>query len=180
MRAVMTSMVLAFGLAAGVAGPSAAQLAVHRSPTHAPELGTTIRGSAPTVFSISTSGGVIRQSGDAIRLSNSSVRTPTVTISCGPNRLESLCALRYIRVRIIPASSQGQAAITRLRVGSLSGGRYSLGGAPSEGAVVEFIMAPLGLFGGDASFELGMDVRLAAGAPGGRHVFDYIVTAELL
>lgn len=177
MRSIIRKLTAAIILWLAAAAPAAAQLAVNRSPVEAPVLGRTIRGVSPTVFSISSGGGVTRVSGDAIRLSTASVRTPTITIHCGVNRLESLCAFRYIRVRITPASGSGAARITRLRIGPLQDGRV-VGGSPSEGAAMDFLIAPLGLFS-TASFELGMDVTLAGGAPSGEHDFDYLVTAQL-
>lgn len=177
MRSIVRMLATAAVLSLVTAAPAAAQLAVSRSPVQAPVLGTTIRGASPTVFRITPGGGVTRVSGNAIRLSTASVRTPTITVTCGANRLESLCFLRYIRVRITPAPGSSPATITRLRVGPVQGGRYS-GGNPSEGAAMDFVIAPLGL-SGDASFELGMDVTLAGGASGGEHVFDYVVTAQL-
>lgn len=177
MRSIIRMIATATVLSLATAAPAAAQLAVNRSPVEAPVLGTTIRGVSPTVFRISPGGGVTRVSGDAIRLSTASVRTPTVTIHCGVNRVESLCAFRYIRVRITPAPGSGPARITRLRIGALDDGRV-VGGAPSEGAALDFLIAPLGLFG-NASFELGMDVTLTGGAPSGEHDFDYLVTVLL-
>ena len=161
-----------------MAMPAAAQLSVSRSPAEAPTLGRTIRGQSTTIFSVSSSGAVTRVSGDSIRLSTSSVRTPTITVSCGFNSLSSLCALRPIRVTITPAGGQGPATITRLRVANLRGATYR-SGSPAEGATVSFDLDPLGLFR-DATFDLGMDVRLNGAAPGGEHPFDYLVTAQLL
>lgn len=161
-----------------IAMPAAAQLAVYRSPVEAPTLGRTIPGQSPTVFSVSIDGAVHRVSGDAIRLSTASVRTPTITVTCGPNILVSLCGLRHVRVTITPVGGQGPATITRLRVGNLRGTLYRYG-APSEGASVSFDLEPLGLFR-DATFNLGMDVRLSGAARGGEHFFDYLVTVQLL
>lgn len=177
MRSIMRMLAAATVLSLGAAAPAAAQVAVSRSPVHAPVLGTTIRGTSTTVFSITPGGGVSRVSGNAIRLSTASVRTPTITVHCGVNRLESLCAFRYIRVRITPASGSGPARISRLRIGALQGGRF-YGSSPSEGATMDFILSPVGF--GSASFELGMDVSLTGGAPSGEHEFDYVVTVQLL
>lgn len=177
MRSIIRTLAAMVLFSLATAAPAAAQLAVSRSPANAPVLGTTIRGSSPTVFSITPGGGVTRASGNAIRLSTASVRTPTITIHCGVNRMESFCAFRYIRVRITPASGSGTARISRLRVGALQGGRF-YGGSPSEGATMDFILSPLGF--GAASFELGMDVSLTGGAPSGEHDFDYVVTVQLL
>ncbi|WP_409020872.1 hypothetical protein [Brevundimonas vesicularis] len=44
---------------------------------------------------------------------------------------------------------------------------------------MSFELYPLGLFR-DATFDLGMDVRLNGAAPGGEHPFDYLVTVQLL
>ena len=178
MRSIIRILAATVVLSLAAAAPAAAQLAVRRSPAEAPVLGTTIRGVSTTVFRITATGGVTRASGDAIRLSTASVRTPTITIDCGARQLESLCALRYIRVRISPASGSGAARITRLRIGSLDGGRVYGGGSPSEGAAMDFVIAPVGLFG-SVSFELGMDVTLTGGAPSGEHEFDYVVTVQL-
>jgi hypothetical protein len=179
MKRILASLALAVAFSLAAVAPAAAQLTVQRSPAQAPTLGTTIRGSSPTVFSISPTGGVSRISGDAIRLTNASVRTPTITVSCGPNPFDSACAIRYIRVIITPAPGRGPASITRLRVGPLQGSRYTSGSTPAEGSTLDFVISPLGLFR-DASFELGMDVRLAGGAPGGEHVFDYVVQVQYL
>lgn len=161
------------------AGPAFAQATVTRSPATAPTLGTTIRGSSATTFSISTAGVVTRASGNAIRLSTGSVTTPTLTINCGLLNVSGLCAVRYIRVTITPVTGSGPAAITRLRVGSLSGATYRTGGAPAEAATLSFDLNPLGLLS-TATIKLGMDVQLAANAASGNQTFDYLVTVQLV
>lgn len=159
------------------AGQAQADPTVTRSPAVAPTLGTIIRGSSATTFSISAAGAVSRTSGNAIRLTTSSVTTPTVTINCGLLNLNSLCALRYIRVTITPVTGSGPATITRLRVASMTGGTYRTGSAPAEAATLVFDLNPLGLFT-TATFKLGMDVQLAAGAATGNTTFDYLVSVQ--
>ena len=56
-------------------GVAHAQLAVSRSPAAAPALGNTIRGGSATTFQITSDGVVTRASGNAIRISSSSVTT---------------------------------------------------------------------------------------------------------
>lgn len=170
-----------FALSALLAAPmtAQAQATVTRTPATAPALGTTIRGNATTVFSVSTTGTVTRVSGNAIRLSTSSVTTPTLTINCGLLNLSGLCALRYVRVTITPVAGSGPATISRLRVGSLSGASYRSGSAPAEGASLVFDLNPLGLLS-TATLRLGMDVTLAANAASGNHTYDYIVTVSLV
>lgn len=170
------SAVLALSVATAPAAQ--AQVTVTRSPSTAPTLGSTIRGSSSTTFSISTSGVVTRTSGDAIRMSSSTVTIPTINLDCGLLNLKDLCALRYIRVRIQPAGGSGPATITRFRVGTLYGTSFR-SSRPTEGSSVTFDLLPIGILGG-ASFTLGMDVVLQAGASSGEHTFNYIVTAELL
>jgi hypothetical protein len=162
----------------GAPGLAHADATVTRSPATAPTLGTTIRGTSATTFSISTSGVVTRTSGDAIRLTSGSVTTPTLSVNCGLLNLSGLCALRYVRVTITPVGG-GSATITRLRVGSLSGATYRSGGAPAEGPTLTFDLNPLGLLS-TATFRLGMDVTLAANAPTGPLAFDYVVSVELV
>lgn len=157
-------------------GQARADPTVTRSPATAPALGTVIRGTA-TTFSVSTAGAVTRTTGTAIRLSSSTVTTPTITINCGLLNLSGLCALRYIRVTITPVNGSGPATITRLRVGSMTGGTYRSGSAPAEGASLVFDLNPLGLLS-TATFKLGMDVQLAAGATTGNTTFDYHVTVQ--
>lgn len=177
---IRTMALLILGLVSAVGSGSAqAQSMVWRSAGTAPVLGTTIRGTTASSFSISTSGAVTRVSGDAIRLSQSSVTTPTISINCGLLNLGGLCALRHVRITVSPASTSGAARITRLRVGSLSGSTYRTGSPPPEGSIVTFDIAPLGLLR-TATFSLGMDVALAANAQSGVHGFDYVVTAEVL
>lgn len=177
-RIVLVVLAAAFAVLA-VSAPARAQGMVTRSPAAAPSLGTTIRGTTATTFRISASGAVTRTGGDAIRLSSGSVTPPTITVNCGLLNLAGLCALRYVRVTITPAPGSGPAAITRFRVGSLSGASYRGGSAPVEGATVTFDLNPLGLLG-TATFPLGMDVVLAANAASGAHTFDYIVTVQLV
>lgn len=178
MRLLALLVLLAFG---GLAAPghALAQATVTRSPATAPTLGTTIRGTSATTFSISTSGAVTRVSGNAIRLSSGSVTAPTITVNCGLLNLSGLCALRHVRVTITPAPGSGPAAISRLRVGSLSGASYRSGSGPVEGSSLSFDLNPLGLLG-SATFRLGMDVVLAANASSGTYGFDYVVTVELV
>lgn len=161
--------------AAAVPGTAAAQLQVSRSPATAPVLGDTIPGTAATTFRISTTGAVTRTSGNAIRISTASVRAPTVTLQCTNN--SNNCRSRDIRVTILPVPASGPASITRLRISGLTNGGQFEGGAPGEGAVLQFEVKALG--SRSTSFDLGMDVRLAANAGAGDHDFDYLVTAEL-
>lgn len=178
----MTRLLTAlFAISALLAAPltARAQATVTRSPATAPALGTTIQGNATTVFRVSPTGTVTRVSGNAIRLSSSTVTTPTLTINCGLLNLSGLCALRYVRVTITPVAGSGPATISKLRVGSLSGASYRSGSAPAEAASLVFDLNPLGLLGA-ATFHLGMDVTLAANAPGGNHTYDYIVTVSLV
>lgn len=168
---------LCAGLILVAAGQAQADPTVTRSPAVAPTLGTTIRGSSATTFSISAAGAVSRISGDAIRLTTSSVTTPTITINCGLLNLNSLCALRYIRVTITPVAGSDPATITRLRVASMTGGTYRTGSAPAEGVTLVFDLNPLGLLT-TATFKLGMDVQLAAGAATGNTTFDYFVSVQ--
>ena len=163
------------------ARPALAQsdVSVTRSPATAPTLGTTIRGTSATTFSISTAGVVTRSSGNAIRLSSGSVTTPTLSINCGLLNLSGLCALRYIRVTITPVVGSGPATISRLRVGSLSGASYRAGSAPAEAASLTFDLNPIGLLR-TATLRLGMDVLLGANAVSGVYNFDYTVTVQLV
>ena len=173
----MTSVLRTLAATAVLLGPSALPAIAQSSYSQsyrAPRLGTTIRGSATTVFRVTASGDVSRISGNAIRLSNASVQSPTITLNCGS--FDSSCAYRYLRVRITPATGTGVAKITRLRVGSLSGGQF-YGGRPSDAAALDFYLYPLNR--ATASFDLGMDVSLAANAPGGNHDFGYLVTVQL-
>lgn len=157
--------------------PAAAQIS--HTPATAPVLGTTVRGSSATTFSVSTAGVVTRTSGNAIRLSSSSVTPPTISINCGLLNLGSLCLARYIRVTITPVAG-GTASISKFRVGSLTGGAtYRSGSAPAEAATLVFDINPLGLFS-TANFVLGMDMTLAANAPSGAYTFDYVVTIQLV
>jgi len=161
-----------------IATPELARAQVSHTPATAPVLGTTIRGSSATTFSIATSGAVTRTSGNAIRLSSASVTAPTISLNCGLLNLAGLCALRYIRVTITPVVGS-QASITKFRVGSLSGATYRSGSAPAEASSLTFDLNPLGLLG-TASFVLGMDMTLAANAPSGPYTFDYVVTIQLV
>ncbi len=168
---------LCAGLMFTSAGQAQADPTVTRSPATAPTLGTVIRGSSATTFSVTAAGAVSRTSGNAIRLSSSSVTTPTITINCGLLNLSGLCALRYVRVTITPVTGSGPANITRFRVASMTGGTYRSGSAPAEGSTVTFDLNPLGLLS-SASFKLGMDVQLAANAASGNQTFDYLVTVQ--
>lgn len=156
-----------------------ADASVTRSPATAPTLGTTIRGTSATTFSISTAGVVTRTSGNAIRLSSGSVTTPTLSINCGLLNLSGLCAIRYIRVSITPVTGSGPASIARLRVGSLSGASYRTGSPPADASSLTFDLNPIGLLS-TATLRLGMDVVLAANAASGSYAFDYIVTVQLV
>ncbi|MES2033831.1 MAG: hypothetical protein V4466_06625 [Pseudomonadota bacterium] len=159
-----------------VAGQAAAQVSL--APKPSPVLGTTIRGTSPTTFRITTSGIVTRLSGDAIRLSNSVITTPTVSFNCGLLNLGGLCALRALRVTLSPMPGSA-AAISRFRVSNLSGATYRTGSAPAEAQVLVFELNALGLLS-TASFVVGMDVVLDAGATPGAHGFPFTVMVELL
>lgn len=159
-------------------GIADAQLQVDHTPSTAPALGKTIRGSSTTVFKITTAGVVTRTSGNAILLSSGSVTAPTISIGCGFLNLSGLCAARNIRVTIIPVTGTGPAKIVMFRMGSLTGASYS-GSAPGESGTLTFDLQPLGLFG-TATFKLGMDVQLNAGAASGAETYSYQVTAQFL
>lgn len=178
MRVIWLLLILALGWSMAPA-MAHAQLRVTPSPAGAPVLGNTIRGSSATVFSISTTGGVTRVSGDAIRLGPGVVTAPTVTIDCGFLNLSSLCALRSVRVTITPVTGSSAAHITRFRVASVSGMSYRSGSAPAEASSLSFDINPIGLFG-SAVFRLGMDIRLDANAPSGNQPVSYIVTAQFI
>jgi hypothetical protein len=170
------SFTLALAAASLVAGMAQAQISL--SPRTSPALGNTIQGSTTTTFSLSTSGAVTRISGDAIRLSNSSVTAPTVSFSCGLLNLGGLCALRPLRVTIAPSVSDG-ARISRFRVSNLSGATYRNGAAPADGQVVTFDVNPLGLLS-TGSFRLGMDIEVAGRATPGIYPLSYTVIVQLL
>lgn len=179
MRLVLALLAAALLAVAAAPDTARAQLQVTRAPSTAPTLGTTIRGSSATTFSISTSGTVTRTSGNAIRLSNAGVIPPTVTVSCGLLNVSGLCALRHVRITITPVVGSGPAKITRFHMGTLTGALYRSGSAPADAASISFDLQPLGLFG-TATFVLGMDVLLNANASSGVYGFDYLVTAEFV
>jgi len=165
---VATLMVLGF------AGAASAQVTIGRSPATAPVLGTTVRGSTATVFSISSTGAVTRLSGTAIRLSSASVTVPTISIYCNLSN----CITRRMRVTITPAGQSSNASIVNFRVSNLTGASYYTG-APAEASSITFDLNPIGLLG-TATFKLAMDVQLAAGSGLGVETFNYTVTAQLL
>lgn len=161
-----------------LSGASGAQAQVSLSPRTAPSLGTTIRGSSATTFSISNTGAVSRLSGDAIRLSNSSVTVPTISFNCGLLNLGGLCALRPVRITIAPANAD-PVAISKFRVSGLRGGTYRTGAAPPDAQMIVFDLNAIGLLS-TVSFNLSMDVVLQGGASSGVHSFPYTVTVQLL
>ncbi|RZJ88156.1 MAG: hypothetical protein EON88_21720 [Brevundimonas sp.] len=169
---------LAFCTAMVSAGSAFADPYVTRSPAVAPVLGNTIRGSTTTVFSISTGGVVTRTSGDAIRISTGSVTAPTININCGLLNLNSLCALRFMRVTITPVTGAGSATITKFRVSGMTGATYRLGVTPPEAASMTFDLNPIGLLN-PVNIKLGMDVSLAPGASGVQ-TFDYSVSVQFV
>ncbi|WP_122464521.1 MULTISPECIES: hypothetical protein [Brevundimonas] len=176
--AIIAALVAGLALLS-VASASAAQApTVSRSPATSPQLGRVIAGATTTTFSISTAGAVTRTSGDAIRLTNTSVTAPTVTISCGLLNLNSVCALRNIRVTVTATGATGETRIVRLRAGTLTGSTYRAGGV-REGTTLTFDINPIGILG-SASFPLGMDVQVDAGAQPGADSFTYTVTAQFL
>ncbi|RZI99465.1 MAG: hypothetical protein EON90_11400 [Brevundimonas sp.] len=169
---------LVFALASlvvlGFAGTASAQVTIGRSPATAPVLGTTVRGSTTSVFSISSTGAVTRLSGTAIRLSSTAVTVPTISIYCNLSN----CITRRMRVTIIPAGQSADAGIVNFRVSNLTGATWYTG-APADGSSITFDLNPIGLLG-TATFKLGMDVQLAAGSALGVETFNYTVTAQLL
>ena len=168
----------AFAALTAAADAAAAQVAVSRSSGIAPELGRALAGTSATTFSISTTGVVTRTSGDAIRLTTGSVRAPTITFTCGPKPATNDCASSNIRISIIPVSNSGAASITKFRVSSLSNASFVAGSAPAEATFLTFDVRPLGTRTG--SFNLGMDVRVVAGAAGGFDTYDYLVVVQVL
>lgn len=159
-------------------GLAKAQIAVSRTAGINPQLGVAIRGSTATTFSVSTSGAVTRTSGDAIRMTTGSVRVPTISVSCGAKPNTDDCRNSHIRIYIVPVSSAGPASITRFRVTSISNGSFDAGSPPAEGATLTFDLNPLG--NRTATFDLGMDVRITAGAASGLDTYDYYVVAQVL
>jgi hypothetical protein len=161
----------------GWACPAEAQIGVSQSPAIAPDLGKVIAGSAPTTFSITSDGTVTRTSGNAIRLSNGSVTTPTISISCALLNLVNLCAVRYMQVTVQPAGGSGPASVNMFRIGSLQGASFR-DGLPTPASAITFVLNPMGL--GTTTFKVGMDVNVAAGAASGQQLFSYTVTASFL
>lgn len=161
------------------ASPAAAQLQVTASPAIAPNLGTMVRGSSATTFTVTTGGSVSRTSGDGIRITSGGATAPRVTISCGLLNLSGLCALRQVRVTVQPVTN-ANAQITKFYVGSIAGNLLMATGAnPTPAASLTFDLKPLGLLG-TGSFTLGMDVWTAAGLASGNYHFDYVVTATFI
>lgn len=172
-RVLFALTVLALTLSG--AGSALAQIAISNTPATSPALGVVVRGSSTTTFSISTGGIVSRTSGNAIRLSTASVTPPTVTITCGTN---SNCRNRDVRITVTASGALGSGSLSLFRVGTLTGASYRTS-APTEAASLTFDLRPLGS-SGSASFPLGMDVLLAAGANSGAATFTYTVTATFL
>lgn len=166
-----------FGATLLMATPAAAQLSVSRSPSGtAPVIGTVVRGSAATTFSISTAGVVTRTSGDAIRLGSTSLTPPTISINCGLTLMT--CQTRDVRVVVTASGASDDGSISRFRIGTLTGGTYRTS-APADAASLTFTLRPIGS-GRSVTFPLGMDVLLAAGADSGTDTFTYTVTATFL
>lgn len=174
MKSWLTALAAMTTLVAATPAGATDDLLIVRYPASAPTLGTTIRGSSASTFSISTSGVVTRTSGNAIRLTSASVTPPTIYIYCGDS---APCRNKDVRVRIQPAGSSGPATISRLRVGGLYGGAYANGSAPADAASLTFDLDPIGR-NSYVSFRLGMDVLLAANAASGPHTFDYAISAS--
>ena len=175
---MIRALLCLFGLLLGlcVTSPASAQITVQRSPaTVTPALGSVIRGSAPSTFSISTSGVVTRLSGDAIRMTSGNVTPPSVVIFC---RLDLLCNLRNMRVTVQVTGSTGEATISNLRVSATSGLLFYTA-PPASGSTITFDTYPIGLNLG-ATFAIGMDVLVPASGPTGYGTYSYTVTAVLL
>ncbi len=165
---------LSLAVALCVAATAAqAQVSISTSPTSAPTLGTVVRGTSATTFSVSTAGAVTK-SGPAIRLSSASVTAPTVTLTCG---LNTQCISRAMRITIAPSGTTGSASIALLRVGSLSGATYKTS-APSDASTLTFDLNPIGVLS-SVTFKVGMDVLVPAGAATGASTFNYTVTATI-
>ncbi|MFC5343137.1 hypothetical protein ACETK8_08830 [Brevundimonas staleyi] len=161
--------------------PSAAsaQIQISHSPTISPALGSMIRGSTATSFTIGTNGSVTQTGGNGVRVHSGGVTPPTITISCGFLNLSGLCALRQIRVTIQPVANSN-AQITKFTVGSVQGNiLWAIGSPPTPASSMTFDLKPLGLLG-TGSFTLGMDVLTAGNLPSGNYNFDYIVTAAFI
>lgn len=173
---IVRSLALAL-LLVGKAAPAAADVMVARSPAIAPDLGKVVAGSSATSFSVTIAGTVTRTSGNAIRLSTSSVTTPTITITCTLTNFLNLCALRNMLVTIQPVIDGGPASVTLFRVGALTGTTYRDGAAPAPAASMSFVLTPMGL--GSISFKIAMDAQLAASAAAGHASFGYTVSAVL-
>lgn len=175
-----TSLLAAAAAACAIVAPTAAAAQIQISTTsNAPALGSMVRGSSATTFTVSNGGTVTRASGDGIRVHSTSVTAPTVTISCGLLNLSGLCALRQIRVTVQPVTSS-TSQITKFTVGGVQGNiLWATGSAPVPGSSLTFDLKPLGLLG-TGSFTLGMDVWTAAGLASGNYHFDYVVTATFI
>jgi hypothetical protein len=153
------------------ATPAAAQVTISQSPSTSRVIGTVMRGSAATTFSVSTAGVVTRVSGDAIRVSSSSVTVPTITLNCASNN----CKGDEFRVTVTASGASGDSRITRFRFGTLSAGQLR-SARPADGASLTFDMR-MTHRQNPASFTLGMDVLLEGAANGGTHNFTFTVTA---
>lgn len=172
----MMRSLLALGLAllCLAATPAAAQFSISRSPVTSPVLGVVMNGSTATTFSVSTAGVVSRLSGDAIRVSSSSVTPPTITLNCE----QSCNSSREFRITVTATGASGDSRIARFRIGALTGARYQ-STAPAEAASLTFDIkvedrrVPM-------SFILGMDILLAAAANSGTQAFSFTVTATQL
>lgn len=174
------ALMVATATACAVVAPTSASAQIQISTTsNAPALGTMVRGSSATTFTVTNGGTVTRASGDGIRVHNTSVTAPTVTISCGLLNLSGLCALRQIRVTVQPVTNSSS-QITKFTVGGVQGNiLWAIGSPPTPGPSLTFDLKPLGLLG-TGSFTLGMDVWTAAALASGNYHFDYVVTATFI
>jgi hypothetical protein len=171
----MIRSLLALGLAllCLAATPAAAQISILRSPVTSPVIGIVMNGSTATTFSVSTAGVVSRVSGDAIRVSSSSVTPPTITLNC-----LSSCKNDEYRITVTATGASGDSRITRFRIGTLRGGRYR-SAVPAEAASLTFDVR-IEDRGTPLTFILGMDILLAAAANSGTQTFTFTVTATQL
>ncbi len=171
---IRSVLALALALACLAATPAAAQLSISRSPMTSPEIGIVMKGSTATTFSVSTAGAVTRVSGDAIRVSSSSIPVPTITLHCGTNN----CKGDEFRITITASGASGDSRISLFRIGTLSGGRFK-SARPADGASLTFDLR-MDTRKNPMSFTLGMDVLMAAAAQGGIQTFTFTVTATEL
>lgn len=147
--------------------------------TSLPALGKIIPLNSAATYRVDpATGSLSRISGNAVRVgNNSTVSTPTVTITCDRSILSSaVCSKGTVMAVTISSTSSARAQITAFTIAPVPGAQVTWGSATTSGNQLSFNITFSDAKTTVASFKLGLTVQITASGATGDIALPYTVT----